>query len=56
MNAANDLCFVDRLDFNPSERESAVENFESDNYEDDIASDFIEPSEEDTGICKAASI
>jgi hypothetical protein len=56
LNAVNDLCFVDRLDFNPSEQESAVENFESDNYEDDVASDVIEPSEEDTGICKAASI
>ena len=36
------------LEFNPSEHESAVENFESDNNEDDVALDFIEPSEEGT--------
>ena len=42
----NELNFSDWLEFNPSEHESAVENFESDN--DDVASDFMEPSEEDT--------
>ena len=47
MNAFNDLYFADRLEFNMSEHGSAVENFESDNNEDDVASDFIEPSDED---------
>ena len=39
---------TDRLEFNSSEHESAVENSESDNDEDDIASEFVKPSEEDT--------
>ena len=39
---------TDRFEFRPSEHESAVENFESENNEDDLASDFIEASEEDT--------
>jgi hypothetical protein len=35
LNAVNDLYFADRLEFNPSEHEFAVENFECDNDEDD---------------------
>ena len=35
LNAVNDLYFADRPEFNPSEHEFAVENFECDNDEDD---------------------
>ena len=35
LNAVIDLYVADRLEFNPSEDEFAVENFESDNDEDD---------------------
>ena len=35
LNAVNDLYFADRLEFNSSEHEFAVENFECDNDEDD---------------------
>ena len=48
LNAVNDLYFANRPEFNSSEHESSVENLESDNDEDDVASDFIEPSEQDT--------
>ena len=35
LNAVNDSYLADRLEFNPFEHESAVENFECDNDEDD---------------------
>ena len=59
LNAVNDLYFADRLEFNPSEHEFDVENFECDNDEVDdwcCMRFYRAIGRGHSGICKVASI